>query len=197
MKESEKIGEVLEANTTSFIAQSYQLFKLPSLGSLVKTKDGEIIIYGIVSGGSTGGIEPGRRPIARGQDEESEEAVYKNSPQLDKLLKSEFGVLVIGHKEGDTVRHYLPPHPARIHGFVNMCNDDEIKAFSSSFGFLNMIINSSSAVPAEELVASALRWMSLVQEDEHSFLVAAGKELANLLSSELNRLKTILERIKK
>ncbi len=197
MKESEKIGEVLEASTTSYIAQSYQLFKLPPLGSLVKTRDGDITIYGVVSGGSTGGIEPGRRPIARGQDEENEEAVYKTSPQLDKLLKSEFSVLVIGHREGDAVRHYLPPRPARIHGFVYQCNNAEIKAFSSSLGFLNIIITSSSAVPAEELVAASLRNMSLVQEDKHAFLVASGKELAHLLSGELNRLKAILERIKK
>jgi len=197
MKESEKIGEVLEASTTSYVAQSYQLFKLPPLGSLVKTRDGQTAIYGIVSGAETSGIEPGRRPIARGRDEESEEAVYQSNPQLEKLLKSEFSVLVIGHKESDAIRHYLPPRPARIHGFVHQCSDDEIKAFSSSFGFLNIIIASSSAVPAEELVAASLRNMSLVQEDEHGFLVAAGKELANLLSGELNRLKAILERIKK
>jgi hypothetical protein len=197
MKESEKIGEVLEANTTSYIAQSYELFKLPPLGSLVKTRDGETTIYGIVSGAETGGIEPGRRPIARGEDKESEEEIYKTNPQLDKLLKSEFEVLVIGHKEGDAVRHYLPPHPARIHDFVHLCNDDEIKTFSSSFGFLEIIINSSSAVPAEELAAAALRRMSLVQEDNHGFLVASGKELANLLSGDLNRLKAILKRMNK
>jgi len=197
MKESEKTGEVLEANATSYIAQSYQLFELPPLGSLVKTRDSETTIYGIVSGAETGGIEPGRRPIARGRDEESEEAVYKTSPQLDKLLKSEFDVLVTGHKEGDSVKHYLPPRPARIHGFVHFCNKDEIRVFSSSFGFLSIIINSSSTVPAEELAAAALRRMSLVQEDKHGFLVAAGKELANLLSGDLNRLKAILMRIKK
>jgi len=197
MKESEKIGEVLEASTTSYIAQSYQLFKLPPLGSLVKTKEGEITIYGIISGGSTEGIEPGRRPIARGKDAESEEEIYKNNPQLDKLLKSEFGVLVIGHKEGDSVRHYLPPRPARVHGFVHPCDKDEIKTFSSSFGFLDIIMNSSSAVPADELVAASLRQMSLVQEDGHSFMIAAGKELASLLSGELNHLKAILKRIKK
>lgn len=197
MKESEKIGEVLEASTTSYIAQSYQLFKLPPLGSLVKTRDGETTIYGIIAGAETSGIEPGRRPIARGQDEEDEQAVYQANPQLDKLLKSEFNVLVIGHKDGDAIRHYLPPRPARIHGFVHQCNDDEIKAFSSSFGFLNTIIASNSAVPAEELVAASLRRMSLVQEDGHRFLVSAGKELAGLLSGDLNRLKAILERIKK
>jgi len=58
-------------------------------------------------------------------------------------------------------------------------------------------MNSSSAVPADELVAASLRQMSLVQEDGHSFMIAAGKELASLLSGELNHLKAILKRIKK
>jgi hypothetical protein len=38
--------------------------------------------------------------------------------------------------------------------------------------------------------------MSLAHEDRHAFLVAAGKELAILLSGQFNQLKAILERIK-
>ena len=73
-----RIAEVIEASTAQFTAQCYELYELPPLGSLVKTGD----IYGIVCHAETAGLEPGRRPIARGKDEASEEAVYQSSPQL-------------------------------------------------------------------------------------------------------------------
>jgi len=153
-------------------------------------------LYGIVYNATTTSFEPGRRPIARGKDETSEEAVYQASPQLLKLLKSEFSALVVGHRQGDKLHHYLPPKPARIHGFVYLCPPEEVKEFSQSFDFLNILINTRLPVATDELIAACLRQMSQVYEDRRTFLVAAGKELAILLSGNFNQLKAILERIK-
>jgi hypothetical protein len=161
------------------------------LGSLVKTGD----IYGIVCYAETAGLEPGRKPIARGKDETSEEAVYQSSPQLLKLLRSEFTAAVVGYKYGDKIYRYLPPQPAHIHSFVYLCQPDEIKEFGQSFDFLHILINATLPIPTEELIAAALRQMSRTQEDSRAFLVAAGKELANLLSSDFIRLKNILEKL--
>jgi len=196
MSEVQRVGEVIEASTTEFVAQCYELYQSPPLGSLVKTRDLPVELYGIVYNAATTSLEPGRRPIARGKDEASEEAVYQSSPQLLKLLRSEFGALVVGHKQGDKLHHYLPPQPARIHSFVYRCEPEEVKEFSQSFDFLNVLINTRLQVSVEELVAASLRQMSQVHEDPHRFLVAAGKELAILLSGEFNRLKAILGRIK-
>jgi hypothetical protein len=187
-----KIAEVIEASTVQFTAQSYELYELPPLGSLVKTG----AIYGIVGHAKTAGLEPGRKPIARGKDEASEEAVYHSSPQLAKLLRSEFTALVAGYKDGNKILQYLPPQPARIHGFVYLCQPDEVKEFSRSFGFLNILANAALPIPAEELIAAALRQMSRPHEDSRAFLVAAGKDLANLLSSDFIRLKNILGRLR-
>ena len=196
MDEAQRVGEVIEASTTEFVAQCYELYQSPPLGSLVKTRDESVELYGIVYNATTTSLEPGRRPIARGKDEASEEAIYQSSPQLLKLLRSEFGALVVGHKQGDKLHHYLPPQPARIHSFVYRCEPEEVKGFSQSFDFLNVLINTRLSVSVEELVAASLRQMSQVHEDPHRFLVAAGKELAILLSGEFNRLKAILGRIK-
>ena len=145
----------------------------------------------------TAGIEPGRRPIARGKDELNEEEIYRSSPQLLKLLKSEFNVLVIGYKQGDRVFQYLPPKPARIHGFVHLCSPDEVKQFSRSFDFLNILLKSRLDIPVEELVGATLRQMSQVYgAEKHAFLVSAGKELATLLSADYGQLKAILKGLK-
>ena len=94
------------------------------------------------------------------------------------------------------IYQYLPPQPARIHGFVYLCQPEEVRDFSTNFDFLNILINASLPSPTEELIAATLRQMSLVQEDSHAFLVAGGKELASLLSSDFIKLKNILGRLK-
>ena len=193
---ADRVGEVIEASTTDFVAQCYELYQSPPLGGLVKTVDLPVELYGIVYNATTTSLEPGRRPIARGKDEATEEAVYQSSPQLLKLLRSEFGALVVGHRQDGKLYQYLPPKPSRIHSFVYLCSPEEVKEFSQSFDFLNMLINTRLPVPAEELAAACIRQMSQVYEDRQAFLVAAGKELAILLSGELNKLKAILGRIK-
>ena len=188
-----RIGEVIEANIAEFTAQSYEIYQLPAFGSLVRTGEGGV--YGIVHTAATAGIEPGRRPIARGKDEASEEGVYSSSPQLMKLLKTEFGALVVGHKQDGKLLHYLPHYPARLHGFVYQCSPDEIREFSRSLSFLNILTFARVNITMEELVAAALRQMAAVQDDKHAFLVAAGKELAMLLCGQYQQLRVILGRL--
>jgi hypothetical protein len=196
MSELQRVGEVIEASTTDFVAQCYELYQIPPLGSLVKTRDLPMELYGLVHNAATTSLEPGRRPIARGKDETTEEEIYRSSPQLLKLLKSEFGALVVGHRQGDKLYHHLPPQPARIHSFVYQCSPDEVKEFSQSFDFLNILINAHLPVPTEELISASLRQMSQAYEDRRAFLVAAGKELAIMLSGNLSQLKAILGRIR-
>ena len=196
MDQEQRVGEGIGASTTDFVAQCYELYQSPPLGSLVKTRDSGVELYGIVHNATTTSLEPGRRPIARGKDEKSEEAVYQASPQLLKLLRSEFGALVVGHRQDDKLHHYLPPKPARIHSFVYLCPPEEVKEFSQSFDFLNILLTTRLPVPPEELIAACLRQMSQVYEDRRAFLVAAGKELAILLSGQFNQLKAILGRIR-
>ena len=178
------------------MAQCYERYQAPPLGSLVKTIDESVALYGIVYYATTASLEPGRRPIARGKDETSEEEIYRSSPQLLKLLRTEFTSLVVGYRENEKLYRYLSPKPARIHGFVYLCPPDDVMEFSQSFSFLNILINTHLPVSAEELVAASLRQMSQVYEDPHAFLVAAGKELAILVSGDFNRLKSILGKIK-
>lgn len=191
-----RVGEVTRSDTAGFTAQCYELDQFPPLGGLVKTRNADTEVYGIVFYASTTGIEPGRKPLARGKNEISEETVYKSSPQLAKLLKSEFEALIIGHRFDNKVFHYLPPKPAPIHSFVYLCSTQDVKEFSQSFEFLNTLLNSTIPLPREELIGATLRRMSPVQEDQHAFIVAAGKHLATILSNDFNRLKIILERIR-
>ena len=193
---SDRIGEVIKASSTEFVAECYELYELPPLGSLVNVGEAAEQTFGIVYHATTASVEPGRRPIARGKDETSEEGIYKSSPQLEKLLRSEFSALVVGYGNDRAVRQYLPPKPARIHSFVYVCSSEQVKTFSWSFDFLNLLLNTSLPVSVEELIAATLRRMCQAHEDSQVFLKAAGRELATLLSSDYSRLRAILGRIR-
>ncbi len=190
-----RVGEVVQASTTDFVAQCYELYQSPSLGSLVKTKDQAGEIYAIVYNATTSSIDPGRLPIPRGKDAASEEEIYRSSPQLARVLKSEFNCLVAGHRQDGAIHQYLPPSPPHVHAFVYQCSPEEVSEFSQSFDFMEILINTRLPVPVDELVAASLRQMSEAQADRHAFLVRAGKELAGLLSGDFNRLKAILGRM--
>ena len=198
MSDESRVGEVIEACTTDFIAQCYELYQTPPLGCLVKTRwDSNAVMYGLVYKVLTAGVDPGRRPIARGKNELNEDEIYRSSPQLLKLLKSDFNVLVVGYKQADMMFQHLPPKPARIHGFVHRCSADEVKQFSRSFDFLGLMLKSRLDIPVEELVGASLREMGQVYgAEKHAFLVSAGKELASLLTADYIQLKAILKGLK-
>ena len=196
MTEGLRVGEVIEASTIGFTVQCYELYSIPPLGSLVKTSSGDTMLYAIVNGATTSGIEPGRRPVARGRNQASEEDIYRSNPQLKELLHSEFSALVVGGRQDGRVDHYLMPEPAHIHAFVYQCSPNEIREFSQELGFLKMLLASHTEVPAEELIAATLRQLAGVYPDRRAFLVRAGRELSVLLGGEYGRLRTILERIR-
>jgi hypothetical protein len=191
---SSKIGEVIEASTGEFMAQCYELHQPPPFGSLVKAREGEVEIYGVVSQAQTTSIEPGRKPIARGREEDEEEDVFRSNPQLERLLRTDFSALVVGHEEGQRLHHYLPPRPAKIHGFVYLCGGEEVEKFSQSLDFLSILVG--VGLQADELIAASLRHAAAAHREPGDFLTRAGRELAVLLGGETSRLNTILRRIK-
>jgi len=189
-----KIGEIIEAATGGFTAQCYELHQPPPFGALVRVSEGDIVIYAAVADAATTSIEPGRRPIARGGGEEAEDDVFSANPQLEKLLRTDFRAMVVGHKDGGGIRQYLPPRPARIHSFVYNCEPGETAEFTRSLDYLSILIN--VAERADDLVAASLRGAAVVHAEPRAFLVSAGKELAALLSDDTHRLNAILRRIR-
>jgi len=187
-----KIAEIVEASTATYVAQCYELFSQPTFGSLVITNDGQIAIYGAVYNATTSSIEPGRRPVARGRDEPDEDALFRANPQLKKLLRSEFNVVVLGYQVDSRYYHYLPPNPARIHSFVQDCSREEAVSFSKSLEFLSTLVNARLELATEEVTGAVLRSLSTAYDEPRDFLKRAGKELSTILGNDYNRLRTIL-----
>ena len=104
---SQRIAEIVESSSVGFTANCYQLYESPPLGALVQTF-GDYPTFAVVRGISTSPIDPTRKPVARARDEDSEEAVYRNNPQLSSLLRTDFDATIIGHEFDGLMRKYLP-----------------------------------------------------------------------------------------
>jgi hypothetical protein len=195
-----KIGEVIEATTREFVAECYELHGAPALGALLRTVDGNVEVFGVACHARTGSIDPGRRPIARGRDEDDEEEIYRRHPELPQLLRTEFTVLILGYRDGDAFRQYLPPRPPRLHGFVYECPPSEVIAFTERLECLRALLGATPPSPPDDLVAAFLRLAGAARvhngADGRAFLVAAGKELARALSNDPQRLGALLLRMR-
>jgi len=188
--DARRLGEVVESSTAQFTAQCYELHQSPALGELVRV--GSPFIYGVVYQVATEPSDPGRRVMARGGSAASEEEVYRDNPQLSRLLQTRFQAVVVGCENEGGIRHHLPSTPPRIHAFVHACSSQEVERFTNSLDFLHVFL--SSNVPmADEVLAACLRRAAACHPDAEGFLVSAGKALAMELMGQLPRLNAVLK----
>ncbi len=189
---SRRVGEVVQATSTSFTAQCYQLYGAPPLGSFVRTDSPTI--FGVVCRVITEPLDSSRPVLARGETAETEEEVFRNNPQLARLLTSRFEVVIAGHLSGGAVRQFLPPLPPRVHAFVYTCSHAEIARFTSRLDLLLLLLDSGMPV-ADEVVGACLREAAPAHPDAAEFLLRAGKALAAQLAGDVPRLSSILRRV--
>lgn len=190
-----RIGEVVQAESARFTVHCYDLHGAPPLGALLRASDGQMPIYAVVSSASTVSIDPGRRPVALGAEEESEEDVYRRNPQLAQLFRTEAQALAVGFSEGGAPRHYLPPRPPRIHAFVYLCPPEEMRTFTRSLDFLALLVN-APVLCADDVLAACIRQAASAEDDPQAFRLRAGREVARLLGTDAQRLNTVLKRIR-
>ena len=205
----QRIGEVVESASNCFTAQCYRLYQSPPFGAFVRTEStstegtgpgGESEtsrIYSVVYSVRTQSLDPGRPVIARGEDEDSEEDIYRSNPQLERLLCTRFEALIMGYGDGANYTQCLPTLPPRIHAFVYTCTSEEVEQFTGILDFLELLLHSSQVDRGitGEVIAACLRQVSLQRGDSHGFLVEAGKTLALHLAGDLPRLNSILKRL--
>lgn len=187
-----RVGEVVEASSASFLSQCYKLYGAPPLGSFVKVGSPEI--FAVVQNLITEPLEPSRPVLARGEKADSEEAVYRDHPQIARLLTSRFEAVIVGHDLGGVALQYLPPLPPRVHSFVYAARQEEVVWFTGKLEFLRLLLHSGSPL-ADEVVAGCLRLAAEQQADPREFVLRAGKALAGELAGDLPRLNAILRRV--
>lgn len=198
---NERIGEIIEATTTSFTAGTYELLEAPPFGALVRaqTRTNGVAIYGLVYTICTGSKEPGGRAIVRGRSYRGQtlydEEIYQAHPDLAEVLQTEFSALTVGFAEHGRTYHYLPSHPPPVHYSVYLCDDDELQNFGHSSDFFRGVLFAPN-VPSDELLPATIRAIARTRDDKRDYLVHAGRKVACLLKDDYDRLSALLGKIK-
>ena len=193
-QEDTRVGEVVEASTSGFVAQCHRLYDAPPLGALVRCGPPAAAVYAIVAEVATRSLDPGRRPTAVGHEDDTDDDVYRRNPQLSRLLSTEITAVTVAHVAGDSLLRYLPPSPPRIHAFVSLCTTAELRRLSDSLDFLPGVLSAPVASP-DDVAAAFLRQAAAAHDDPEAFLVAAGRNLAVLLGAQVPRLNSLLKRL--
>src|SRR3979490_1503401 len=116
------MGEVVEASTTEFLAQTVELDSAPPFGAFVEVgNDDNLTTYAVVARVQTAGIDPGSRAIMRGHGDVRDERIYQETPDLPLVLRTTFRALVVGFGEGSRVYQFLPPRQPRLPYSVLTC----------------------------------------------------------------------------
>ncbi|MHB0912017.1 MAG: hypothetical protein ACYC2Y_01050 [Armatimonadota bacterium] len=205
------IGEIIEASTTEFAAESRELHSPPAFGSFVRVDlpgdaptppeedpfearraaaigRGEAI-YAVVHHAATSPVDTSRRPRAYWKDEEQ---LAAEQPELAEwLLVTEFRAIIIGYSASGSIMQFLPPRPPRIHCQVHPCSADEVRRITERMDFLRTL---SGAKSADEVIAACIREGHRAHGGME-FLVAAGKELASIMKDDYDRLQSIMRRV--
>ncbi len=185
------IGEIIASTTAEFVAEAKRYDQIPAYGSFVKVRDGNILVYGIVSGAYTGSLDGASKAKAFFK---SIVELKLEQPQIFELLRTEFSCVVVGYEEAGRYHPYYPPSHPGLHLPVEQADDLEVLTISQWFNYLEKTLNNPSG-NGEELTAAAIRRAARLQTDPGSYIIRAGRELLRMLNYDTQRLKSIFERV--
>jgi hypothetical protein len=201
-RSSGRIGEIIETETAAFCAESFALHRPPALGRLVCVEteslppaDGSpaqrALTFAVVCYGTTASPDPGRRAVRRSTEDVYDGAIYREHPQLELTLRTEFTARLVGFAEGMRIRQYLPPQPPRLHYSVHDCSVDQVQAFTERLTYLRLLL-ATVEIPPEQLLAAHIRQVYRARGQDERWLSLAAREVAGLLKSDYERLMTVL-----
>ena len=206
---AERVGEIVEATSRELVAQSVRLHDAPAFGSLVRVPHDGVSLYGVVAETRTASLEATGRPIARGHADVVDAAIYRENPDLEHVLRTEFRALLVGFETArgfppvgretadEAVYQHLPPLPPPLHYSVYRCAAPEVIHFTARLDYLRTLLAAPPGL-ADELVAASARLAAAARggREGTAFLLRVGRELAVLLRDDYDRLTAVLRRLR-
>jgi hypothetical protein len=190
--EQVRIGEIVETETAVFVAESFALHRPPALGRLVCVETELLpMVYGVVCYGTTASPDAGRRAVRRSTQDVYDGAIYREHPQLELTLRTEFTVRLVGFDDGRRVYHYLPPQPPPLHYSVHECSVAQVEAFTEELRYLRLLLSAVEIAP-EQLLAAHIRQVYGARSGDDRWLARAAREVSGLLKNDYEQLMTVL-----
>jgi hypothetical protein len=189
---SHRIGEIVQTETLLFVAESFVLHRPPALGKLVHVEtEPQRHVCGVVCYGTTASPDPGRRAVRRSGEGVYDQDVYREHPQLQHTLCTEFTARLAGCIENGQVRHLLPSEPPPLHYSVHECSDEQVRAFTDELTYFRLLVGATE-IPPEQLLIAHIRQVFDQRDRDSDWLLRAAREAAGLLKSDYDRLMTVL-----
>ena len=190
-----QIGRLLRANTGGFVAgcrvANFEA-DAPSLGALVRAPlGGDMQLYGLIYDIHIDDDGLMRQLVtAEGVDEA---AIADN--RQNRTVPVEMSVLAVGYQQDGQIYHLLPPRPALSLDVVTLCDDDELRRFTSSgrFGYFRHVLRNRE-LPAGEILAAHIRQAQHAHaaRGNPTWAAAASQELITLLRDDYSTLMSVL-----
>jgi hypothetical protein len=187
---------VLRTTMTRFTVGCKALLQeVPQFGDLVKvqTQD-DLAIFGLIYDVSVQDDLAVRQLILVG-DLEPEIVLDQ---QENRLVPIEIGVLIAGYRRSDQeIRHGLPSQPPASLDRLIVCDEAELRDFTTELDYLQLVLNTPRMMADELLIAHLVRAARVrPPEQRYPFVVGAGRQLARLLGADLVQLEYILKRLR-
>ncbi|MCS6994706.1 MAG: hypothetical protein N2117_11980 [Anaerolineales bacterium] len=184
-----EIGRLLRAGTTGFVAGcSVSQFDAPSFGALVRAPLGEAYhVYGLIYDIHIDDDGLVRQLVTA--ENVSPEVMKDNRER--RIVPVEMSVLSVGYEQEGRVFHLLPPRPPLSLDVIYLCNDTEVRRFTSSgrFGYFRHILRVNDA-PLGEILAAHIQQASAANPP--AWKDQAIQELIALLRDDYPTLMSVL-----
>jgi hypothetical protein len=188
-----EIGRLLRAGTTGFVAGCrVSQIETPSFGALVRAPlQPGYQVYGLIHNIHIDDDGLVRQLVTT---EEIDPAVIADN-RVNRNVPIEMSVLAIGYQLDGAIYHLLPPRPALSLDAIYLCDDQEVRDFTSRgrFGYFRHILRSGE-VPVGDLLAAHINQAQAVQSaaGNGSWAVEATQELIVLLRDDYATLMSVI-----
>jgi hypothetical protein len=191
-----QIGRLLRASTSEFTVGCHvSQMEAPTLGALVRAPLGNgYHVYGLIYDIN---IEDDGLVRQLVTSEGVNEAVIADN-RINRNVPVEISVLTLGYRQGESIRHLLPPRPPLSLDMIYQCDQAEIRQFTTTGGFsyFRHILRARD-LPVGELLAAHLEQAQEAHSaaEDRGWSQRATKELIALLRDDYPTLMSVLTSI--
>ncbi len=188
-----EIGKLLRASTSGFVVGCrLSQVTTPSLGALVTVMlEGDYKVFGLITDIHIDDDGLVRQLVT--SENISAEIIADN--RVNRNVPVEISVLAVGHQQGDTISHLLPPRPPLSLDTIYQCGNPDLVKFTGSgrFGYFRHILRGQD-YPISEILAAHLQQaqQAHLESGDAAWLEKATQELITLLRDDYQMLMNVL-----
>lgn len=195
-EEQHMIGRVTRCSTRGFVgAVRLPEPELPVFGGycLAEAQSGASHVVGLIYDISVEDDEFARQ-IATTDSAAPEQIA---DARQNRLVPVEFSALAVGYRRQDNFYYSLPPQPPLSLAPVHRMPPEDVRAFTSSWDYLPLVL-SARQVPVDELLVAALTEAANERQDSERrrFLIEGGRACARLLGEDMVRVSNLLNSLR-